>query len=100
MRDASVFGESCTEIAAELASFKVEWGDGSTAVVSGRAAESGPLMRALGRAVAAEVTSEAMAGVLTRTWDQRRADAFVALVEQFTAAAQHADGETGPISTT
>jgi hypothetical protein len=70
------------------------------AMVSGRAAESGPLMRALGRAVAAEVMSEAMAGVLTRTSDQRRADAFVALVAQFTAAAQHADGETGLISTT
>ncbi|MCW2577725.1 MAG: hypothetical protein JWR66_3755, partial [Modestobacter sp.] len=36
----------------------VEWGDGSMAMVSGRAAESGPLMRALGRAVVAEVMSE------------------------------------------
>ena len=96
MTETTVFGESCTAIAAELAAVEVAY-DGPTACVTVRAAPSGPLMRAMGRAVAAELMSDAMAGGGTlRTQDQRRADAFVALITKVGAGAGRAD----PLRTT
>jgi len=93
MTETTVFGVSCSEIAAELAAVEFSY-DGPTAYVTVRAAPSGPLMRALGRAVAAELMDDAMTGGPMRTHDQRRADAFVALVTRVGASAEAAQLRT------